>query len=47
MRALYLAGLSLLASEKLITLHRSKSDLDYERELQATRAAASGLAVRL
>jgi len=34
MRALYLAGLALLAGEKLITLHRSKSDLDYERELR-------------
>ena len=34
MRALYLAGLSQLAGEKLISLHRSKSDLDYERELR-------------
>lgn len=34
MRALYLSGLSLLAREKLITLHRSKSDLDYDRELR-------------
>jgi hypothetical protein len=34
MRALYLAGLSALAGEKLISLDRSKSDLDYQRELR-------------
>jgi hypothetical protein len=34
MRALYLAGLSALAGEKLISLNRSKSDLDYQRELR-------------
>ena len=34
MRALYLAGLSALAGERLIVLHRSKSDRDYERELR-------------
>lgn len=33
LRALYLAGLSLLASESLIALERSKSDRDYAREL--------------
>jgi hypothetical protein len=34
LRAFYLAGLSLLAAEKLIIPHRGKSDLDYERELR-------------
>jgi hypothetical protein len=34
LRAFYLAGLALLAGEKLIVLHRGKSDLDYERELR-------------
>jgi hypothetical protein len=34
MRALYLAGLSTLASESLIALKGSKSDHDYARELQ-------------
>jgi hypothetical protein len=34
LRALYLAGLSLLASESLISLERSKSDRDYARELK-------------
>jgi hypothetical protein len=34
LRAFYLAGLSLLAGEKLFVLHRGKSDLDYERELR-------------
>ncbi|HUA17441.1 MAG TPA: DUF4129 domain-containing protein [Bryobacteraceae bacterium] len=33
LRALYLAGLAYLAEQSLISIHRSKSNLDYSREL--------------
>jgi len=34
LRALYLAGLAHLAGQSLISIHRSKSNLDYSRELR-------------
>lgn len=43
LRALYLATLSRLADERLLTLARFKTNLDYERELRRRAAARAGI----
>ena len=43
LRALFLAALSLLGTQGLILIRRSKSNFDYERELSRKRSSAPGL----